>query len=328
MSLSSAQFKIILREYDYKRTKNAQEQRLRQEEIYDKISSIREIDGSMAKKGLEVSKLILLDPDKKPFYLESLRKELQNLKEQKQVLLVKQGYTKEYLDPVYDCALCQDTGYVNDHKCQCFKQSLINLAYEQSNINRILLQENFSTFSFDFYSPDKNKQGVSSLDNIKGVYNRCKRFVDEFDTTFANLILYGQTGLGKTFLCNCIAKEILDTSHSVLYLSAFKLFKILEAYRFKDEEQEISYEDVDDINTCDLLIIDDLGSEVINAFTSAELFNCLNTRLQGRKSTVISTNLDPSGWSKYYSERIVSRILGSFSPLRLIGEDIRVQKYN
>ncbi|MBC7959546.1 MAG: ATP-binding protein, partial [Vallitaleaceae bacterium] len=233
-----------------------------------------------------------------------------------------------YLDPSYECTICEDTGYNNNKKCQCFRQALINAAYEQSNLKSILLMENFSTFSFEFYSPEKNKLGVSPLDNMKGVHNCCKRFVDEFDTSFSNLILYGQTGLGKTFLCNCIAKDVLDSGHSVLYLTAFKLFKLLEAYRFKDEEQEVSFEAIDDINSCDLLIIDDLGSEVINSFTSSELFNCLNTRLQGKKSTVISTNLDPSGWSKSYSERIVSRILGNFTPLRLLGEDIRVQKYN
>ncbi len=328
MSLSSAQFKTILREYDYKRTKNTQELRLRQEEIYDKISSIGEIDAIVAKRVIEISKAILKDPEQKALYLEELRVELLDLKERKQALLEKNGYTRYYLEPIYDCEHCKDTGYIESIKCQCFKQALIDLAYEQSNIKGTLLKVNFSTFSFDYYSPEKNKLGVSPLDNIKGVYTRCRRFVDDFDANFSNLILYGQTGLGKTFLCNCIAKELLDTSHSVLYLSAFNLFKLLEAYRFKDEEQDISYDDVDELSSCDLLIIDDLGSEMINSFTSSELFNCLNNRLQGKKSTVISTNLDPSGWSKYYSERIVSRILGGFTPLRLIGEDIRVQKYN
>lgn len=328
MSLSSAQFKTLLREYDYKRTKNAQEQRLRQEEIYDKISFIKENDVHVARRVIEISKEILKDPTNKALYLQDLREELLDLKDKKQALLVQNGYNKNYLDPIFDCELCQDTGYIESAKCHCFKQALIDLAYEQSNIKGILLKENFATFSFDFYTPKMNKLGVSPLDNIRGVYNRCKRFVDEFDTVSANLILYGQTGLGKTFLCNCITKELLDTSHSVLYLSAYNMFKLLEAYRFNDEEQDITYDDVDDLNTCDLLIIDDLGSEIINSFTSTELFNCLNTRLQAKKSTVISTNLDPSGWSKYYSERIVSRILGSFTPLRLIGEDIRVQKYN
>lgn len=328
MSLSSAQFKTILREYDYRRTKNSQEQRLRQEEIYDKISSIRDINQHIAKRGIEVSKKILKDPENKALYLNDLKDELLALSEKRKALLVQAGYNENYLEPIYDCEYCQDTGYIENTKCQCFKQALIDLAYNQSNIQSLLLKENFSTFSFDFYSPEINKLGISPLDNIKGVYTRCKRFVDDFDTTSSNLILYGQTGLGKTFLCNCIAKELLDTSHSVLYLSAYNLFKLLEAYRFNDEEQDISYDDIDDLNTCDLLIIDDLGSEIINSFTSTELFNCLNTRLQAKKSTVISTNLDPSGWSKLYSERIVSRILGSFSPLRLIGEDIRVRKYN
>lgn len=329
MAISSAQFKSLLKEYDLRRTQNAQELRRRQEEVSAKVLKIREIDQAMATKGIETSKCILEDLEHKAVHLQNLKMLLDQLKEEKRNVLAKNGYNKSYLDPIYDCELCKDTGYIEDKKCICFTQALINLAYEQSNLKDLLSKENFSTFSFDYYSDQKFENlGISPLDNIKGVYNRCRKFVDNFDQESANLILFGQTGLGKTFLCNCIAKALLDTSHSVLYLSAFKLFKLLETYRFKNEEQEVSYDDVDDIYTCDLLIIDDLGSEVINSFTSSELFSCLNTRLLARKSTVISTNLHPSGLSKYYSDRIVSRIFGDFVPLQLIGEDIRLQKYN
>lgn len=329
MGISSAQFKSLLREYDLRRTINAQEMRRRHEEINEKVSEIRIIDKAIADKGIETSKLIISDPENKALYLEKLRITLDQLKEERRNVLVKYGYNKSYLDPLYDCEGCQDTGYVGDKKCVCFKQALINLSYEQYHLKNLLEKENFSTFSFEYYSDKKiDNLGISPLENVKGVYNRCRRFVDHFDNEFSNLILFGQTGLGKTFLCNCIAKALLDNSHSVLYLTAFKLFKLLEAYRFKDDEQEVTFDDIDDIYTCDLLIIDDLGSEVINAFTSSELFSCLNTRLLARKATVISTNLHPAGLSKYYSDRIVSRILGDFVPLQLIGDDIRLQKYN
>ncbi|PKM51526.1 MAG: DNA replication protein DnaC [Firmicutes bacterium HGW-Firmicutes-7] len=329
MPLSSSQFKIILREYDYKRTKNAQLLRSRQVEVNEKISLIQALDAKVVAKGIEASKLIIKEPFNRDVHLKTLKLELKALKEEKENLLEKYGYNKTYLDPIYDCELCQDTGYIHNKKCKCLKHALIDVAYEQSNLKSILLKENFSTFSFDYYSSNKLQGvGASPLDNIKGVYSRCKKFTESFDKEFSNLILFGQTGLGKTFLCNCIAKELLDTSHSVLYLSAFKLFKLLETYRFKNDDQEITYDDIDDIYTCDLLIIDDLGSEVINSFTSSELFSCLNTRLLSKKPTVISTNLHPSGLSKYYSDRIVSRILGDFVALQLVGADIRLQKYN
>lgn len=329
MSVSSAQFKSLLRDYDLRRTINAQELRSRHDEISEKVKEIKDIDEAIAAKGIETSKLIIGDPENRAIYLQKLKTALDQLKEEKWNVLTKYGYNKTYLDPIYDCETCQDTGYVGDQKCVCFKQSLIDLAYEQYHLKDLLKKENFSTFSFDYYSEEKlDNLGISPLENVKGVYNRCRRFVDSFDQDFSNLILFGQTGLGKTFLCNCIAKSLLDTSHSVLYLSAFKLFKLLEAYRFKDQEQDVTFDDIDDIYTCDLLIIDDLGSEVINSFTSSELFSCLNTRLLARKATVISTNLHPAGLSKYYSDRIVSRILGDFVPLQLIGDDIRLQKYN
>lgn len=329
MAISSAQFKALLRDYDLKRTQNAQELRRRHEEISEKISEIKVLDEVIAKKGIETSKLIISDLENKELHLNSLKETLEQLKKEKQNVLAKYGYNITYLDPIFDCEACQDTGYVGDKKCSCFKNALINLAYEQYHLKDLLTKENFSTFSFDYYSDQKLENlGISPLDNIKGVYTRCRKFVDNFNQDFSNLILFGQTGLGKTFLCNCIAKELLDSSHSVLYLSAFKLFKLLEAYRFNDEEQEVTFDDVDDLYTCDLLIIDDLGSEVINSFTSSELFSCLNTRLLARKATVISTNLHPAGLSKYYSDRIVSRILGDFVPLQLIGDDIRLQKYN
>lgn len=328
MNLSSNQFKAILREYDSKRMKNAQKLRLRREEIYDKISSIRKIEQQIINKGLEISKSIMDSPEKRDIFLENLSSELIKLKQQKKELLNKHGYSDNYLDPIYDCELCEDTGYIDNEKCQCFKQALIDAAYEQSNIKNILLKENFSTFSFELYSTEKSEvYGISPRDNIKMIYNQCRRFVDNFDSIQANLILYGNTGRGKTFLCNCIAKELLDKSYSVIYLSAFKLFKLVEAYRFKDNEQEVTYDDIDDIYTCDLLIIDDLGSEVINSFTNSELFNCLNTRLLSKKPTVISTNLDPAGWTKNYSTRIVSRIFGNFATLHVIGDDIRLKKY-
>lgn len=329
MALSPAHYKVLLKEYDNKRTRNSQELYKRYNEVYSKISKIKKIDSLIASKSIEISKMIIGDPDNRSEYLDELKKEILDLKTQKQNLLEAYGYNKTYLNPIYDCPICNDTGYIEDKKCLCFKQALIDIAYEQSNLKNILLKENFSTFSFNYYSSEKkDNYGVSPLENIKAVYNKCLKFVESFDTTFSNLILFGQTGLGKTFLCNCIAKELLDASHSVLYLSSFKLFKLLEAYRFKDQEQEISFDDIDDIYTCDLLIIDDLGSEVINSFTSSELFSCLNTRLLSNKSTVISTNLHPSGLSKHYSDRIVSRILGNFTALQLIGDDIRLKKYS
>lgn len=328
MALSPSQYKEILKKYDSLRTKNSDILRTRQEEIANKIPTVKKINQEIINIGLETAKAIIKNPENKTNLLDELSKGLESLRNQRIELLNNSGYPSDYLDPIYNCLLCKDTGYIESQKCSCLKQELITVAYEQSNIKNLLLKENFSTFSFDYYSDEKiEKLGFSPRENARGAYNRCIRFVEEFDSEFTNLILFGQTGLGKTFLCNCIAKALLDSCHNVIYLSAFNFFKLLERYRFKNDNTEIINDDIDDLYNCDLLIIDDLGSEIINSFTSSELFSCLNTRILARKSTVISTNLQPSGLSKYYSERIVSRILGDFVPIQLFGDDIRLQKY-
>jgi len=163
---------------------------------------------------------------------------------------------------------------------------------------------------------------------MKSVHQICLDFVDTFDTAFNNLILYGHSGLGKTFLCNAIAKEILDSGHTVIYLSAFQLFRLFENYRFHKDEEIVTNDDIENIFQCDLLIIDDLGTEFLNALTRSELFNCLNTRLLNEKPTVISTNLAPNEWGDNYSERITSRIFGYYSQLMFIGSDIRLNRYH
>lgn len=328
MSLSKKYLKEILKQYDIKRTKNNQLFRKRLQEVYENIPEIRLIDNEISSKGLNISKQIINAPENKLKLINELKLELEALKDRKLKLLQENGYNKDYINPIYDCVKCKDTGYIGDKKCTCLKQEIINYAYKQSNLGNILETENFSSFSFKYYSNKKDeKLGVSPLEAIQSIHFQCKKFISEFESNFSNLILYGQAGLGKTFLCNCIAKELLDTGHTVIYLSSYQLFRIFETYRFNNGDEIISYDEIEDLFNCDLLIIDDLGSEVINSFTTAELFNCLNTRLLNKKSTVISTNLEPAALSKHYSNRIVSRIFGNYTLLNLIGDDIRLQKY-
>jgi DNA replication protein DnaC len=208
------------------------------------------------------------------------------------------------------------------------KQAIADLMYSDSNIKTILAHENFSKFSFRYYSDDylDEASGLSPLSNMQKIVAYCKSFIKHFNSNHDNLLLLGNTGVGKTFLANCIAKELLDRGYTVIYLTAFRLFDILEKYKFgKDNDNSYhASNQFDYILDCDLLIIDDLGTEFYNSFTNSQLYLIINERLLRKKSTIISTNLSLSDINTNYSERIYSRIISSYRIQRIIGEDIRL----
>lgn len=236
------------------------------------------------------------------------------------------GYPANYLTPVYTCADCQDTGMIGEERCHCFKQAVVDLLYAQSNIASIIKEENFDTFSFDYYNNTvvDPKTKLTPRQNIERIYDTCQSFVRNFDKEFNNLLFYGNSGLGKTFLSHCIAKELLGTAHTVLYLTAYELFDILgKAMYDEDEGFPASAEHILD---CDLLIIDDLGTELATAFTMSRLNLCINERFINRRATIISTNFGVQELADHYGERNFSRIFSSYTPLRFFGEDIRLKK--
>ncbi len=328
MSMTKSDYNKIMRTYDQRKASNSQLQTKRLDEVFSKVPELENIHKQISTLGLKAIQKTIAHPSQKDKYAQELTSNLQKLKNKKMTLLEGHGYPADYLDPIYTCNDCKDTGYINNQKCHCLKQAIIDYSYEQSNLKHILAKENFSTFSFKFYSKEKDpKTGMSSFENMRSVHQACLDFVEGFNTSFNNLILYGRSGLGKTFLCNSIAKELLDQGKTVIYLSSFQLFRLFENYRFHKDEEIVTNDDIETIFQCDLLIIDDLGTEFNNALTSAELFNCLNSRLMNRRSTVISTNLNPNEWVSKYSERIVSRIFGYYTQLKLFGSDIRLMKY-
>jgi len=328
MSMNPTDFNRILRGYDTKQARNKQLHSKRQQEVFNAHKDLESIHKRISTIGLSSIKQAMANPLNKDFYQQELIESLAVLKMQKKALLTKYGYSETYLDPIYDCSDCEDSGYINNEKCHCLKQAIINFSYEQSNLKHILDKENFSTFSFDYYSKEKDpKLKISPYENMQSVHDLCLDFVDSFNREFRNLILYGHSGLGKTFLCNSVAKEILDQGKTVIYLSAFQLFRLFENYRFHKDEEIVTNDDIEAVFRCDLLIIDDLGTEFNNAITKAELFNCLNTRLLNKRSTVISTNLSPGEWVNNYSERIISRIFGYYTQLKFIGSDVRMNRF-
>lgn len=324
MGLTNAQYNAIMRDYQRQQARTAQELSRRSAEIYERFPEFSEIDAQIAGASTDCARRMLSDENAD---LDALRSQITRLSQRRGVILESAGYPRDYLSPVYRCPDCQDTGYIGSRKCHCFRQAAIDLLYTQSNLREILNTENFSSFSLDCYSQQliDPVTGQSARQIARRALEECRRFVENFDCRFENLFLYGNTGLGKTFLSHCIARELLESAHSVIYFSSFRLFELFadSAFGRSDDGQSEMEQHIFD---CDLLIIDDLGTELVNSFVSSELFHVINERILRRKSTLISTNLALGTFADTYSERVFSRISSSYTMLRLFGDDIRLQK--
>lgn len=323
MGLSNSQYETIKRSFEQKQLRNHDLMIQHYKDVTDKLPHFRDLDNSIAELAVRTGHQLLNGDDDAVF---SMKKELASLRAEKAQLLTSAGFPPDYLDSIYDCPNCEDTGYVGNEKCRCFKQAVIGLLYEQSNLTEILAYENFEHFSMDYYSSNfiDPKTKRSSYDIMNNALNVCKDFVSRFNKNHDNLFLYGDTGVGKTFLSHCIAKELMDQAFSAIYFSAPGLFNLFAKSTFeKDRDAANMY---DYIYQCDLLIIDDLGTELTNAFVTSQFFACINERLLHKKSTIISTNLGLDSLRDIYSERTFSRITSNYTMLKLIGDDIRIKK--
>jgi len=324
MALTNSQYDQIMRIYEQRQIEDEHRLREHYRKAYALIPALEQVDQSISSLGIEKAKR-LLEGDESA--LSSLREELGRLIEQKNRLLAEGGLPADYLERSYSCPDCRDTGYIGTEKCHCFKKAETDLLYQQSNLQEILEKENFSTFSLDYYSANHIDPvtGRSAKEAVQTALKVCHDFTDHFSGQFQNILLYGDTGVGKTFLSHCIAKELMDAGFSVIYFTAAGLFDIFAKCVFGRHSGE-EEESLDHIYDCDLLIIDDLGTELSNSFTVSQLFICLNERILRKKSTIISTNLALEDIKAIYSERTFSRISSSYTLLRLTGDDIRIQK--
>lgn len=323
MPLQNSQYDAIMREYNRRQFRNRHILEQHKEEAYTKFPRLKEIEQEIASVSLRAIRSRLGASDS---VNTSYKEEIARLGAERSRILLENGYPEDYLSMQYNCPECEDTGYINGEKCKCFKKAAVNLLYTQSNIQKILEKENFDHFSFDYYSDTiiNEVTGLTARETAVDAVRKAKMFINTFDTTFQNLFIYGSTGVGKTFLSNCIAKELIEQAHCVIYFSAFDLFDTLAKNTFqRDLENENAPED---ILSCDLLIIDDLGTELTNTFVVSALFQCINERIMRRKSTIISTNLSLGQFRDIYSERILSRITSNYTMIKLFGEDIRIQK--
>ncbi|MGN0399558.1 MAG: ATP-binding protein [Blautia sp.] len=323
MSLNNSQYDALMRAYNQKQLKNKHEQDEHIRIAYEKIPRLQEIDEEIASLSLKKARVLLMSSSEPDFDLSA---SISALSEERTALLQIHGFPADYLERKYDCPLCKDTGYIENQKCSCFKKAAVDLLYTQSNIREILKTENFENFSFEYYPQNvvNPATGLSALETAQDAVNKSWDFIEQFSRHPRGLFFYGDTGVGKTFLSHCIAKELIDRSYFVLYFSAFDFFNLLAKNTFQRDDTASDMAEY--ISGCDLLIIDDLGTELTNSFVASQLFFCINDRITNRKSTIISTNLAMEDFLETYSERIFSRISSNYTMLKLIGNDIRIQK--
>ncbi len=328
MKLSNSQYAAVMRRYDRRQEMNRRALDQRREEIARRLPQYDQLEQELNHVYAEQTRAAILGRKPDRSRIEARTRLIRSRQAQ---LLEEAGYPADYLEEKYDCPLCHDTGYQGSQQCSCFKKEVIHLFYEQSNIQEILQKENLDTFRMDYYSDQEGGPlGISPRRNMEHVLAAVKSFIRDFDKKGGNLLLYGDTGVGKTFLVNCIARELIESTHMVLYLTSLRLVDLMERRAFRPDEEpdpDLPSDAADRILDCDLLIIDDLGTELNNAFVNSRLFYCINERLSAGRSTVISTNLTPEQIQERYSERISSRLISSsYTPLLIYGQDIRILK--
>ncbi len=318
MSLTNEQFKALTAAYQRRRQEVLSALENRRAEVYARFPELDRIRRDLVTATAERGRAVLFGNTEE---LGRLDREIEQLKAEQEAAFSATGLPADYLEPHYRCPDCRDTGFINGEKCHCFKRAAAELLYDGSNIRAMLEKDSFDSLDMGLYSREPGPNGRSQYAYMADKIALCRSFVRNFDADKRSLLFHGPTGVGKTFLSNCIARELIDTGHSVVYFTAISLFDQLARETFGEDRSAEQSPVVD----CDLLIIDDLGTELVNSFTAGMLFYIVNERLTHGRSTIISTNLSPQELADLYTERVSSRIVSGYDLVELYGEDLRVR---
>ncbi len=316
----------IMRIYSHRQDEDRRALERRRSEIYERIPQIAQLDKRPGAIAMQRYRAYMSGGDAQA--LDGLRGELGQVTNERERLLEQAGYPADYLKMQYTCPICRDTGYDADgNYCRCYIQMEREMLRTQSQLRSAVRRENFDELSMEYYDDEQiiDEVGVTQRAYMEKIIARCRRFAEDFGDG-ANIMFVGGTGTGKSFLSHCICAQLLQQDCSVIYLSATDMFEIMAAAR-RDREKDDGASDMRErILEAQLLVIDDLGSELTNAMTVTDLFYILEKRMSGGLSTIISTNLDINSMRDIYSERITSRLQSKFDILPLYGQDIRLMR--
>lgn len=318
MGYNKEDFARIKAEFSQKYITARQRAEERRMELHGLFPRVREIDLILSRTGTEIMRAISSGADVEA-QISAIRARNDALLQERSQVIRCGGYPEDYSDIKYECDKCEDTGYVDLKMCDCMKKALIMAGYESSGIGALMHTQSFENFSLDYYRNGGN------LEQMKTNVDQLKRFADNFGKdTYRNYLFVGGTGLGKTHLSTSIAKKVIDSGNDVLYVTAVGMIGDYEAKRFGDGQG--AGNDLSRYADADLLIIDDLGTEVSNQFTLSVIYDVLNNRINSRKSTILNTNLTAKEIKETYNNRICSRIFGEYIAILFSGSDIRMQK--
>lgn len=314
----------VRREYETKYLRAQDEADARRREIHVALPAVAEIDAELRLTGLSIMAAAVEASDVEARIAE-VRERNGALRARRAVLMAAAGYPADYTDPHYECALCNDSGFVDLKMCDCMRRRIIEETYAASGISTLLRTQTFDNFDLGYYADD-----AAAHRRMTQILALMKRFAENFRPGESeSIVLFGGTGLGKTHLSSAVASTVIEGGHDVCYVSAVSLLADFEFNRFGNRSAGASAEDgvdTDRYYDCDLLIIDDLGTEVANQFTTSVLYDLINTRLCRHRATIISTNLTQEDFRRRYWDRITSRVLGEYTVLPFLGKDVRAQK--
>lgn len=318
MAYSDRVFKRAVDELKRRRENAENEQKFRQAAIYQQYPELADVCTKLERTSLEYLSIILKGGSDVEKNIEELKQKSRQLADTKRAKLKSFTGDEEYLSVKYSCPVCEDTGYRNGRRCSCFEALLKQYSAEEVMENCSVKLNDFADFVLDYY-PEAVENGYSPREKMHKLFNYCRGYAANFSSDSPSLLFIGKTGLGKTFLSSCIAKELIDKGMSVVFGQFATFVRRIGDEHFGRAEGET----IDKLNDCDLLILDDLGSEFKTPYTESALYEIINARINLERPTIISTNLTVNELNERYNERLISRITGCFVPFMFFGKDIR-----
>ncbi len=313
-------------EYDSIRSDEALKRKQRMAKYHLICPELESIRNEITALGYKHAIKLAQNPEKEEEIRQKLEGEISKLNTKRSKLLKEHNIPDDYDKVHYKCTECQDTGFVGNEKCRCYKVKLAKYSYQQSNLAKHMQGITFDNFELKYFGDSPDKDGISPKQRIEKALSEAKSMANDFDNYKKSFLYFGPTGSGKTFLSGCIANSLIDKGYSVLYITAGKLFEMMENKKYNRPREESDDDLINTAYTCDLLILDDLGAEFPSKLKASFAYDILNERLIQGKKLVINTNLDEDKLAVEYTKRFVSRLFEHFYAMKFTTQDIRKQK--